>query len=338
MKISGILFLMDIGLYPDNSIPAERANVSPWQNGIRSRCNLFPVKFHKFVSMNKIPTHKISEVFDGDNAFILRVGNSDASPAHRERYSQAEYAHRDDYYIFFYIKKGDGKVMIDFETYEFGANTVHCIMPGQVHQPVGDINVAEGWFLAVDSLLVKSGYKEIFERKSLAGVLARPSRKETAELDVCLSVIEQRFSHNKQSIERSVLSDLISSFIGMVADIYQKGIPTSFNNRAVEITLQFKLLLSENYPTMKRPAQYANRMNLSLVYLNEVVKKTTGLSVSHCIRDEIVLQAKRLLYYTSLNVKEISLKLGYEDWAYFTRLFTKAAGCPPSQFRNKNLD
>jgi YesN/AraC family two-component response regulator len=72
---------------------------------------------------------------------------------------------------------------------------------------------------------------------------------------------------------------------------------------------------------------------LSSYYLNEAIKKTTGLSVGDYIRNEIVLQAKRLLFYTNLSVKEIASSLGYDDYAYFTRLFTKSAGVSPTQFK-----
>jgi AraC-like DNA-binding protein len=49
----------------------------------------------------------------------------------------------------------------------------------------------------------------------------------------------------------------------------------------------------------------------------------------------VVLEAKRLLYYTDMDVKEIAFSLGYEDHTYFSRLFSKVAGIPPGAFRRK---
>ena len=291
--------------------------------------------------MNKIPTHKIAEVFDGNNAFLLHVSDgkihSNTEYIDEEWRAQAGYAHRDDYYIFFLVKEGNGRIMIDFEEYEIGENAIHCIMPGQVHQPAGYINVS-GWFLAIDSLYVKNEYRHIFEKNAFFKTLVKASHEEIDRLETCLAMLEQRISCNELPIERTILSELVSVYVGMVAEIYCKETPTLQNNRSTEIAMQFKSLLAESYRTMKYPKQYAQQMNLSLVYLNEVVKKTIGLSVSRCIQNEIVLQAKRLLYYTNLTVKDIALRLGYEDRAYFTRLFTKIAGCPPLQFRKENLD
>ncbi|MFV0310334.1 MAG: helix-turn-helix domain-containing protein [Dysgonomonas sp.] len=76
-------------------------------------------------------------------------------------------------------------------------------------------------------------------------------------------------------------------------------------------------------------------MNICPIYLNQAVKAITGLTVSECIRNEIVIQAKRLLFHTNMSIKEIALELGYEDWAYFTRMFSKASSLSPTQFRAK---
>ena len=77
-------------------------------------------------------------------------------------------------------------------------------------------------------------------------------------------------------------------------------------------------------------------MNISEVYLNEAVKGTTGLSAGAYIRSIVIMQAKRQFAYTSLSAKEIAYSLGYEDYAYFSKLFTRCTGKSPSEYR-KNL-
>ena len=86
---------------------------------------------------------------------------------------------------------------------------------------------------------------------------------------------------------------------------------------------------------MKSPSEYANALNMSSAYLNEVVKDATGITVSEYIRNEIIIRAKRLLYYTNMSIKDIAIDLGYEDWAYFSRIFSKATNMPPTEFRAK---
>lgn len=40
-----------------------------------------------------------------------------------------------------------------------------------------------------------------------------------------------------------------------------------------------------------------------------------------------------LLFQTELTIKEIAIELGYKGPSYFTRLFTKAIGTSPTQFK-----
>ena len=51
----------------------------------------------------------------------------------------------------------------------------------------------------------------------------------------------------------------------------------------------------------------------------------------------IILEAKRLLRSTTSTVKEIAHELGFEDHAYFSRLFRKSTNMTPLEFRTKIL-
>lgn len=90
--------------------------------------------------------------------------------------------------------------------------------------------------------------------------------------------------------------------------------------------------------TAKRPTENAEQLNISTSYLNECVKNTTGHSVSYHIQQRVILEAQRLLYYSDGSVKEIATELGYDDYPYFSRLFTKVAGMSALAFKNKNRD
>jgi len=84
---------------------------------------------------------------------------------------------------------------------------------------------------------------------------------------------------------------------------------------------------------LKKPADYASMMNITVSYLNDTLKQVSGFSSTWHIQNEIFTEAQRLLFYTDKSVKEIAFELGYEDEKYFIRLFGKKIGSSPACFR-----
>lgn len=77
-------------------------------------------------------------------------------------------------------------------------------------------------------------------------------------------------------------------------------------------------------------------VNLSRYQLHRRLKQLTGKSATHYIRSVRLKYACRLLKSTDLSVTEISMECGFEDPAFFSRVFKEAYGQPPSIFREKN--
>jgi AraC-like DNA-binding protein len=132
-----------------------------------------------------------------------------------------------------------------------------------------------------------------------------------------------------------IIHTLAQSFLAMAANTYNTVQQTTENKltRSSELARQFKDLLAAHSHTVRSPSDYASKLNVSLGYLNESIKKATGSPVSYWIQQEILSEAKRLLYHSDVDVKQIASELGYTDYAYFSRFFRKASGMSPSAFR-----
>ena len=64
-------------------------------------------------------------------------------------------------------------------------------------------------------------------------------------------------------------------------------------------------------------------------------KTITGSPVHKFIIDYRMMQAKRLLSTTELNVKEVALHVGFSDNMYFSRAFKKHFGISPSEYKEQ---
>ena len=245
-------------------------------------------------------------------------------------------AHRDDHYIFFLVDHGSATIMIDFHEITIVNGTLFYVLPGQVHHGVGN-DMAGGWFMAVDTALIPPDCRKVFENQLLLQQPIMLSDVQMGQSQQLLSLLKEKLKEDSQSpFYLPVMHSLLQSFIGIAAGCFsQLNNPGRQISRPFELARQFKMLLASHIHTQKSPSAYAAILNVSETYLNEALKKATGLSVSYWILNEVMLEAKRLLFYSDQNVKEVAHTLGYEDHTYFSRLFKKAQGETPLTFRAK---
>lgn len=243
-------------------------------------------------------------------------------------------AHRDDHYLFFMVEEGHASLMVDFNEVILNRSDLYYILPGQVHHRIS-AREADGWYIAIDTGLIPRDYREVFETQL---VLQQPLNLAEKQFSQCLSLLnllnDKCHGEEDGPFNLPISHALLKAFLGMAACGFSANSSyTSTLSRSAQISQEFKKLLTRNVVSMKSPSAYAAQLNVSESYLNEVLKKNTGFSVSAWIQQEVVLEAKRLLYYSQLNVKEITHKLGYDDPAYFSRIFRNATGTTPLAFR-----
>lgn len=77
---------------------------------------------------------------------------------------------------------------------------------------------------------------------------------------------------------------------------------------------------------------------LSPAQFCRVFKKTTGFTVKEFMQKTRVEVACKMLRETNKTIGEISLAVGYSDFKYFTKLFTRIIGKTPSVFRKENIN
>ena len=78
----------------------------------------------------------------------------------------------------------------------------------------------------------------------------------------------------------------------------------------------------------------ANAAGFSKFYFSKLFKEHTKITVFDYLRNVRCEEARRLIETTKLSITEISEKCGFEDIAYFTKVFKKETGILPSQVRN----
>lgn len=259
-----------------------------------------------------IPVHQIPDE-NTEGIFIGKVFRSDFdnfSQNNLKDFEGVSQSHRDNYYLFFILQEGTAIIDVDF-------------------QHATDI------FWAMNSEHLHQEYRTFLENL----VHAKPLKLEAEVMGILnqAAILTIKLSEEKRDKPfTTMLRDSCHVLTGLVSSSYADLQNPTPNTRFTIITKTFKTLLEHNYLAAKRPAAYAEMLHISTPYLNECVKHVTGFSVSFHIQQRVILEAKRLLYHSDMSVKEIAHLLGYEDYPYFSRLFTKVVGVSALLFRHKN--
>jgi len=279
---------------------------------------------------NTIPVHRLGERTDqGYQLDRMHAFNKEDSDA------MVKELHRDDHYIFVLCETGGGKMVIEFEHFSIPPNTLVCVLPGQVHSYYDVEEGIMGWFAAMDPGTIPDAFRTVLEDPLLSTRPLPVCVDDMDRLTKCLELANDMQERPVSQYSRQAVYFLLDSFTAMVAELYaaRQGIAAGNVSRSRSINREFRAMLAMKYKTVKSAGEYASALHLSLSYLNEAVKEATGFTVSYWIQHEILLEAKRLLYYSGGSVKEIAHELGYDDHAYFSRLFKRAVGKTPGAFR-----
>lgn len=252
---------------------------------------------------------------------------------HFDRYgtvTMRPYAHRDDYYIVVLLTEGAAAVEIDFERIALTAGDILIVSPWQVHRkPADEYWSADGWMLAFAPEMLTESEARLIEEYSISPRPIVPDADTVSDIVTLCSMLERHSAGDGVS----------TALAGAVKSLVLSAVSTpdrKASGRYMAITLKLRKLIDLHLTEQKSPAAYASMLSISEVYLNEVVKGATGLSVGAYIRGRVLVEARRLLIYTSMSAQEIAYSLGYDDYPYFSKLFRKHTGVSPTAYR-KNL-
>lgn len=95
------------------------------------------------------------------------------------------------------------------------------------------------------------------------------------------------------------------------------------------------LYIGQKYKEDISMEQTAEYVNLSPYYFSKLFKLHTGENFIDYLTRLRMEEAKRLIGEQSLSLKEICFEVGYNDPNYFSRVFKKAIGITPSDYRQQ---
>ena len=145
-------------------------------------------------------------------------------------------------------------------------------------------------------------------------------------------------SHSfREEAAQSLISSMMNFLSGLWLDKIQdiKKEQQHDTNRSRVTFDNFIRLVSENHMKHRNVGFYADQLCLTPKYLSKVVKNFSGSSAPDWIDAYVILEAKNLLKYSDLAIKEIVYRLNFPNQSVFYKFFKTRTGITPSQYRNE---
>ncbi|MFD2933137.1 helix-turn-helix domain-containing protein [Spirosoma flavum] len=136
----------------------------------------------------------------------------------------------------------------------------------------------------------------------------------------------------------SAKTDLIRPYlVALLVEISRAYIGTmaTKTNAGDRLVQRFMDLLPTQVRINRLVSHYADQLNVSPNHLNKIIKFRTGKSPSVWIDERAVLEAKVLLFQSSLTIAQVAHEMGFDDQSNFGKLFRKYAQVSPTDFRSR---
>lgn len=131
----------------------------------------------------------------------------------------------------------------------------------------------------------------------------------------------------------STLTQMQDFVSGLVKDVSRllKDIKTDGRNNTIK---KIKNIVNEDYSQPLSMKYVADKMYLNHIYLGQIFKKETGISLNDYINKVRINKAKKLLKESNAMVYEIAEQVGFSDPQYFSTVFKKNTGISPKEYRD----
>jgi AraC family transcriptional regulator, transcriptional activator of pobA len=252
-----------------------------------------------------------------------------------------ERPHRTNCFAVYWVRVGNGSFWADAASRPFASPCLLCFVPYQAIRLASDVNLGvttvrfHANFLCIETYHHEVGCNGVLfndpygvpaialdesNEAEIADLIAR-MRAELAGGD--LAHAEILFSYVKILLVRATRWKREQ----------QGAAGCTAGGRFPPPLPELRELVEKHYRRLHSPADYADLLNTTPKSLGRSVKTHLGKTLTELIQERVLNHAKWELLHTLRPVKEIAREVGYDDELYFSRLFKKATGQSPTEFR-----
>ncbi len=238
------------------------------------------------------------------------------------------------------IEAGGGEMTYEAASLPFEAPAAILVAPTTAHGFRFRAQETDGWVVSftedvAEALGERSG-AALARLKALAASPVVPLADAAAARRIsalCAELHEERFLAREgyRLAMRGLLALIAIGVARLAASRARTGAVTL---APADSTVEaLRKLVEEHFRKERLLEFYAAKLAMTADRLNDHVKRATGVTAGHLIRQRVLTEAKRQLVFTSQPIHEIAYDLAFSDPSHFARFFRKQTGTTPHEFR-----
>ena len=240
------------------------------------------------------------------------------------------------------IERGGGDMTFDAAKLAFAAPAAILIPAAIAHGFRFEPNATDGWVIsftedAAGALADRSG-EALSRLRSLAAepVIPLADETEAGRLSALAAELFDEYSLAREGYRLAMRGVLILIAVAVARLAASRARSGSVTLRPADTTVaQLRSLLDEFFRDERLLAFYAEKLGMTVDRLNDHVKRATGVTAGHLIRQRVLSEAKRQLVFTTQPIHDIAKELAFADPSHFARFFRKQTGTTPHEFREQ---
>ncbi|MCK0107891.1 helix-turn-helix transcriptional regulator [Flavobacteriaceae bacterium S0825] len=138
---------------------------------------------------------------------------------------------------------------------------------------------------------------------------------------------------SKDNLQIDMLQMMLKRYLILCTRLFKAQFQYPEEKMETDIVREFNFLVEQYFKTKHTVAEYAELLNKSPKTLSNIFSKLGSKTPLQYIHDRKMLEARRRLRYTNMQIQEIAYEIGYEDIQAFSRFFKKQEGVSPSLFK-----
>jgi len=230
---------------------------------------------------------------------------------------------------------GRGRYAIEDHAWSFSAPSASFVPSGVVHgftiEPGSDAVVIS----VADTALSAIAEHSLLPLEVPAFVTGRGDPLLWERLGRVVETIQSEYKDGLPGKEK-VLPPLIAVALSGIARLDADAPPLALPAPQA-LASRLRRLIEQHFREDWPVERYVDALGTTRHLLDKAAREVLGAGVRQAVGERRLVEAKRLLLFTISPVEEVAYACGFNDPAYFSRVFRAEVGLPPSAWRSRRV-